>query len=152
MLEQIDHINIVVADIESMIGFYRDALGFRLTKRVTIGGAWVETVVGLPNVKAEVVYLEASAGARVELMQYISPESFRPSCICEPNAQGIRHLAFRAKDLDKMVESLQQRGVRFTSEVQQVPDSQVTYAGGVRKRIVYFQDPENNLLELCEYA
>jgi hypothetical protein len=35
--------------------------------------------------------------------------------------------------------------------VQSVPDSQVTYAGGVRKRLVYFRDPEGNLLELCEY-
>ena len=29
--------------------------------------------------------------------------------------------------------------------------TQVTYAGGVRKRLVYFHDPEGNLLELCEY-
>jgi len=26
-----------------------------------------------------------------------------------------------------------------------------TYAGGVRKRLIYFADPEGNLLELCEY-
>ena len=31
------------------------------------------------------------------------------------------------------------------------PDTQVTYAGGIRKRLVYFHDPEENLLELCEY-
>jgi hypothetical protein len=41
--------------------------------------------------------------------------------------------------------------VRFFSQIQLVPDSQVTYAGGLRKRLVYFQDPEGNLLELCEY-
>jgi hypothetical protein len=27
----------------------------------------------------------------------------------------------------------------------------VTYSGGVRKRLVYFRDPEDNILELCEY-
>jgi catechol 2,3-dioxygenase-like lactoylglutathione lyase family enzyme len=32
-----------------------------------------------------------------------------------------------------------------------VPSSQVTYANNVRKRLVYFRDPEGNLLELCEY-
>ena len=42
--------------------------------------------------------------------------------------------------------------VRVFSVIQTVPDSQVTYAGGVRKRLVYFHDPEGNLLELCEYA
>jgi len=41
--------------------------------------------------------------------------------------------------------------VKFFSAVQSVPDSQVTYAGGMRKRLVYFRDPEGNVLEFCEY-
>ena len=35
MLEQIDHVNIVVDDLESMVEFYRSVLGFAVTKRVT---------------------------------------------------------------------------------------------------------------------
>jgi catechol 2,3-dioxygenase-like lactoylglutathione lyase family enzyme len=54
-------------------------------------------------------------------------------------------------DITATVAKLKQAGVRFESDVEQVPDSQVTYAGGARKRIVYFYDPEGNLLELCEY-
>jgi hypothetical protein len=50
-----------------------------------------------------------------------------------------------------MVAKLRAAGVEFFSGVQTVPDSQVTYAGGVRKRLVYFRDPEGNILELCEY-
>ncbi len=38
-----------------------------------------------------------------------------------------------------------------SSAVHRVPTSQVTYAGGAQKRLVYFRDPEGNLLELCEY-
>ena len=42
-------------------------------------------------------------------------------------------------------------GAKVIGDVQQVPDEQVKYSGGIRKRLVYFHDPEGNLLELCEY-
>ena len=41
--------------------------------------------------------------------------------------------------------------MEFLSDVQRVPAEQVTYAAGVSKHLVYFRDPEGNLLELCEY-
>jgi catechol 2,3-dioxygenase-like lactoylglutathione lyase family enzyme len=148
---QIDHVNLVVEDLEKMIAFYRDALGLSLTKRVTISGQWIGAVVGLGDVNAEVVYLDFPQGPRIELIRYNAPITGRPAGVDKPNAPGLRHMAFKVDDIDALVARLQQAGVRFFSDVQSVPQSQVTYAGGVRKRLVYFQDPEGNLLELCEY-
>ena len=147
----IDHVTVVVADLERMVAFYRDVLGLRETKRVTIEGEWVAATVGLRDVHADVVYLDLEAGPRIELIRYNRPGMERPGGVDRPNAPGLRHLAFRIDGIDALVTKLSKAGVRFFSQVQQVPDSQVTYAGGVRKRIVYFQDPEGNLLELCEY-
>ena len=151
MLEAIDHINIVVADLERMIGFYTNLLGLKLTKRVTISGAWIDRTVGLSGASGDVVYLEFGAGPRIELIQYLSPPGERPDALSVSNTHGIRHIAFKVDDIDSIVARLRGAGVTFFSEVQTVPDSQVTYAGGIRKRLVYFQDPEGNLLELCEY-
>lgn len=151
MLEQIDHVNLVVRDLEPMIRFYRDVLGLSETKRVTISGAWVERVVGLKDVEADVVYMDAHGGPRLELIRYHRPDGDRPDGLERPNTHGLRHLAFRVRDIDRVVEALRAAGVRLVSDVQRVPDEQVTYAGGVRKRLVYFHDPEQNLLELCEY-
>jgi catechol 2,3-dioxygenase-like lactoylglutathione lyase family enzyme len=148
---QIDHVNLVVEDLEKMIAFYRDALGLSLTKRVTISGQWIGAVVGLGDVNAEVVYLDFPQGPRIELIRYNAPITGRPAGVDKPNAPGLRHMAFKVDDIDALVARIQQAGVRFFSDVQSVPQSQVTYAGGVRKRLVYFQDPEGNLLELCEY-
>jgi catechol 2,3-dioxygenase-like lactoylglutathione lyase family enzyme len=150
MLEAIDHINIVVADLETMLRFYTQVLSLNPTKRVTISGPWIENVVGLKNVVGEVVYLDLPTGPRVELIQY-KPAGANPAHLNESNTRGIRHLAFRVDDIDELFARLRNAGVEFLSDVQQVPDSQVTYAGGVRKRLVYFHDPEGNLLELCEY-
>jgi glyoxylase I family protein len=147
----LDHLNIVVADLDRMTSFYTDVLSLRVTKRVTITGDWVAQTVGLPEVHADVVYLDFESGPRIELIRYNRPVLSRPESVDRPNAPGFRHIAFKVDDIDALVAKLTAAGVKFFADVQRVPDSQVTYAGGIRKRLVYFQDPEGNLLELCEY-
>ncbi len=147
----IDHINIVVEDLDAMIAFYQDVLGFKLTRRAVISGDWISRVVGLPDVEAEAVYLDAPNPPRIELLKYRRPAVERPSGQDSPNAPGIRHIALKVADIDKCRVQLEAAGVRFYSETTVVPPAQVSYAGGVRKHIVYFADPEGNLLELCEY-
>jgi len=152
MLQQIDHVNIVVRDLERMISFYSDVLEMKVSKRVTISGDWVEQVVGLQGVEADVAYLELPDGPRVELIFYRQPASPPSVEVSQANIQGLRHLAFRVTDIDTVVDRLRGAGTRFFSDVITVPTVQVKYDGGARKRLVYLRDPEDNLLELCEYA
>ncbi len=153
MLKAIDHINIVVRQIDPMIMFYTQCLGMRVTKDVVICGKWIDQVVGLEGVKARVIYLQIGdgSGPRIELIDYQNPQSIDPGGQDQPNAVGIRHMAFAVQDIDVIVERLASRGVAFGSDVMTVPSGQVQYAGDVRKRLVYFKDPEGNILELCEY-
>lgn len=151
MIEQIDHVNLVVRDLEAMIEFYCKVLGFRVSKSVMISGAWIDAVVGLIDVVAGVVYLELPDGPRVELIYYerpASPEAGTPSL---STIFGLRHLAFRVSDIERAFARLEQAGVRSLSSVATVPRTQIQYADGAQKRLFYFYDPEGNLLELCEY-
>jgi catechol 2,3-dioxygenase-like lactoylglutathione lyase family enzyme len=151
MIESIDHVNLVVRDLERMTAFYRDVLGLRVTKEVSISGAWIDEVVGLNGVAGDVVYLELPSGPRIELIDYKSPTGVEQGVANQPNVFGLRHMAFRVSSIEAVAEKLSAAGIAFQSEVKTVPDTQVKYAGGVRKRLVYFRDPEGNLLELCEY-
>jgi catechol 2,3-dioxygenase-like lactoylglutathione lyase family enzyme len=151
MLTSIDHVNLVVSELSRMLAFYRDVLGMTVTKQVTISGDWIGKTVGLSDVAAEVVYLDLPSGPRIELIRYLSPDALKIEGVDRPNAIGLRHLAFRVDNVDAAVKRLRDAGVELFSDVQTVPDSQVTYAGGIRKRLVYFRDPEGNILELCEY-
>ena len=151
MLETIDHINIVVRDLPAMEAFYVNALGFAVSKRATIRGEWISRIVALQNAEANVVYLDLESGPRVELLEYVAPVGTTPSNIGLANTMGLRHMAFRVKDIEAAAARLKSAGVNLLSDIQTVPVSQVTYAGGVQKRLVYFHDPEQNLLELCEY-
>lgn len=152
MLDHIDHVNLVVRDLDRMTAFYEDVLGLDVTKRVSISGDWIDRVVGLAGVQADVVYLDLPSGPRIELINYRQPASPATTSPNEANLLGLRHIAFRVTDVDVVVERLRTAGTPFQSEVSTVPSSQVQYAGGAQKRLVYFRDPEGNLLELCEYC
>jgi catechol 2,3-dioxygenase-like lactoylglutathione lyase family enzyme len=134
-----------------MTAFYRDILGFHVTKQVRISGDWIDETVGLTGVVGDVVYLDLPSGPRIELIDYRQPRVSNPATINEPNLFGLRHIAFRVIEIDGLVDKLNQAGIKFQSDVKSVPDSQVTYSGGTRKRLVYFRDPEDNILEFCEY-
>jgi len=151
MIEGIDHINIVVKNLDRMVFFFENCLGFKVGKRVAINGDWIEGVVGLKQVEADVVYLDPQEGPRIELIKYRSPSGHAVEGLGVPNTFGIRHIAFRVTEIDTLVNKLKKKKIPFFSQVFQVPDTQVKYRGGARKRLVYFHDPEGNLLELCEY-
>jgi catechol 2,3-dioxygenase-like lactoylglutathione lyase family enzyme len=151
MLAAIDHINIVVDDIQKMEHFYTKVIGLNVFKRATITGEWVDRTVGLNGVRGDVVFLREEGGPSIELIKYCTPDGERPERLTDPNTKGLRHIAFRVQRIQEAVEHCRGFGVVFLSEVQEVPTLQVPQDGEKRKRIVYFSDPEGTLLELCSY-
>jgi catechol 2,3-dioxygenase-like lactoylglutathione lyase family enzyme len=152
MIEGIDHVNLVVRDLATMTAFYCEAMECRVTKQVTISGEWIASVVGLQGVVADVVYLDFPMGPRIELIRYRTPEGANWDALSNANSFGIRHIAFRVTDISAAAKRLCQAGVELRSEIATVPQNQVSYEGNASKRLVYFEDPEGNLLELCEYS
>ena len=148
---QIDHVNLVVRDMAAMIAFYRDVLGMTLARQVTIDGPWIDEVTGLRGVRADVAFLEAAGEPKIELLYYHSPPAQTIDGLGTANVLGLRHIAFRVTDIDRMADRLRAAGVPLMSKVYSVPTAQVAFAGA-EKRLVYFHDPEGNLLELCEYG
>ena len=152
MLTSIDHVNLVVKDMQKVLRFYCDVLGFKVTKEVTISGDWVEEVVGLKDVTADVVFVDLLDGPRIELIQYRSPQGAILSENQLPNTHGIRHIAFRVTDMEGAIDKLTKANIEFVGKLHTVPVSQVTFTGDRHKSIIYFRDPEGNLLELCCYS
>src|SRR5437868_11203803 len=61
MIRAVDHINIVVTDLERSVRFYTEVLGFKKTKEAYLEGEWIERIVGLRGVKARAVFIVAPA-------------------------------------------------------------------------------------------
>ena len=151
MICAIDHINIVVSDLERSIGFYTKVLGFKETHRAYLEGGWVESIVGLKGVRANVAYVIAPAGApRLELLCYESPSGERLPENSLPNTLGLRHLALQVDNIDTAVRRLKEAEAELISEPIVVPTDVITHQEG-HKVLCYFLDPDGVLLELTEY-
>src|SRR3954466_14769296 len=103
MIRAIDHLNIVVADLERSVRFYCDVLGFRKTHDVTMEGAWIEQIIGLRGVKGLVAFVEPPAGGvRIELLEYRTPAGTALPENSRANTRGLRHFALRVDDITAM--------------------------------------------------
>lgn len=151
MIRAIDHINFVVSDLEKSVKFYTELLGFRESKRAHLEGDWIEAIVGLKGVVADVAFIIAPAGEpRIELLCYKTPKGESIPVNSLANTVGIRHIAFRVDDLYATVEKLRSAGVKLLSEPVVVPETVVTHDAG-HKMLCYFHDPDGILLEITEY-
>jgi catechol 2,3-dioxygenase-like lactoylglutathione lyase family enzyme len=147
----VDHINIVVSDLERSVAFYTEVLGFSETRRATLEGAWVEKIVGLEGVHAKVAYVVAPGGEpRLELLQYVSPKGETIAACSTPNTLGLRHIAFRVEDIEATCAKLRESGAKVFSDPVIVPAGVVSHDAG-EKVLCYFLDPDGVLLELAEY-
>ena len=146
---KIDHLNIVVSDMEKSVAFYGDLLGLTKTFEATLEGEWIETVTGLKNLCARCVFFELEGcDVRLELLEYSNPRGEKIEINSSPNTLGLRHFAFETDEMDALVARLQVAQVKFVS-----PPVTVPFAVGNRgtKRLCYFHDPDGTLLEVAQY-
>ena len=149
MAMRINHVNIVVSDMERSLAFYAGLLGMRVTFEVMLEGEWIDRVTGLTGVRARCVFCQPpGGGARFELLQYQYPEGAQGSENSAPHTQGLRHVALEVEDLDAEYARLTAAGMRFVSAPVAVPFG---VAGSVRKRLCYCLDPDGALVEIADY-
>lgn len=152
MKVRIDHVNIVVSDMERSVRFYTEHLGLRRGFETVLEGSWVETVTGLPGARAHCVFMETDdPQVRLELLQYLAPEGTAAPANSQPHTSGLRHLAFTLSDgaaLDTLAASLRQAGVPVVSDPVTVP-FRVASLG--QKRLFYFLDPDGTIIEAAAY-
>ena len=151
MIHAVDHINLVVSDLKRSVEFYTELLGFKEIKRAHLEGEWIESIIGLKDVRANVVYIVAPAGEpRLELLCFDSPCGEAIPANSLANTPGLRHIALRVEDIHATVKSLTEAGVKIVGEPVAVPTDVITHDAG-HKVLCYFLDPDGTLLELAEY-
>lgn len=144
LLKNIDHINIVVKDLDAVKTFFL-ALGFELKDRSRLEGEWISKIVGLRGVDAEYVKLTLPGdNASIELIRFDAPPVNEIPNPEKANTQGLRHVAFEVDDIEKTVAFLKKNGI--------IPISSVQEYSAANKKLVYFQGPEGILLELAQYG
>ena len=136
------HIGICVADLTVATRFYRDGLGFQLRSELRIGGWPTTTLLRLPEVDLEAVYLERD-GTRIELLHYVEPGAVGDASPRPMNGRGLTHLSLRVDDLRGTLEALRAVGARVLDETLiEIPDFGAA--------AVMLTDPDGTLIELVQ--
>lgn len=126
LLGGIHHVAIIASDYARSRRFYHEVLGLPIIAETLREArqSW-KLDLALPD------------GSQLELFSFPAPPP-RPS---RPEACGLRHLAFRVTDLERVISHLQGQGI----EVEAVRVDELT-----GRRFTFFADPDGLPLELYE--
>src|SRR5581483_9790659 len=100
-IQRMDNVLIVVEDLEAAKAFFTE-LGMELEGETPVEGSWVDSVVGLNGVRADITMMRTPDGhGRVELTKFHAPPAVRAEAESAPaNALGIRRIMFAVEDID----------------------------------------------------
>jgi catechol 2,3-dioxygenase-like lactoylglutathione lyase family enzyme len=142
VIERIDHLNIVVSDLDQTKEFFC-LLGFREGIRSELDAQFLEKVTGIRGARGQFVSMHhPGSGMAIELLKF-DAEAVTAVNPGRADQIGYRHLAFAVADIEQTVRRLQEAGVEFLSPIQTWEKT--------GKRLVYFRGPDGILLELAEY-
>ncbi len=140
-IQRMDHVGIVVDDLAAAMEFFVQ-LGLELQGERSVEGRWVDRIVGLEGVRAEIAMMQTPDGhGRLELTKFQTPVERGDGRHAQANTLGIRHLAFVVEDIDAVVAGLRARGSELVGELERYQDSY---------RLCYVRGPEGIIVELAE--
>lgn len=142
MIVGLHHASITTPDLDRLVAFYRDQMGFSVALETEwdAGNTTADRIFGLADTAVRMAMLRTS-NAFLELFEFRHPVG-RPADdarqVCD---QAITHICLQVTDLASEYARLSAVGMRFHSEPQDVP--------GLCKA-VYGRDPDGNIVELVE--
>lgn len=152
MFVDILHIGFTVADIERSVDWYGRVFGLELIHRQRSDNAYTRTLVGVPQAVLEVAQFALPAAPppfsthMLELIQYVNG-SAEKALRLDVNQPGTAHLGFVVTDIHTKYQQLLADGVNFVN-----PPVRVTEGANVGGFACYLRDPDDNVLELMQFA
>ena len=145
MIRGIHHIGLSTPDIDRLVSFYRDVMGFE----VVMTSQWrdreiIDRMVGLSGSAARQVMVKAG-NAFLELFEYESPVPRPATSDRNPADHGYTHFCIDVVDIDAEYERLSANGMTFHA-----PPPTSDELGHSRLRAIYGRDPDGNIIELQE--
>ena len=130
-IKQINHVAIVVENIDASLAFWCDALGIEMHE-----------LRDVPAEKSKVAFLPV-AGSEIELVQPTSDDSGIAKYLVK-RGQGMHHVCLEVDDIEGMLAQLSAKGVRLINEQPR------TAADGKRYAFVHPESTSGVLVELYQ--
>lgn len=104
MFKRLDHVGLVVHDIDAALQTYCNQLGFRLLERVAI-----------PEQKVVAAFLDAG-NSTIELISPTDTESGTARFLAN-RGEGTHHVCYEVDDIEATLAELRKAGVRLIDEI-----------------------------------
>jgi len=102
-VKKINHVAIVVKDIDAALAFWRDQLGLKLNH-----------IEDVPSQASKVAFMPVGEG-EVELVEPTNPDSGLAKYL-NTRGEGMHHLCVEVDDIEGMLAQLKEKGVRLINE------------------------------------
>jgi catechol 2,3-dioxygenase-like lactoylglutathione lyase family enzyme len=140
-IRRFDHVGITVADLDTATAFFV-GLGLEVEGRMFMEGEFVDTVIGIPGSRSQIVMLRLpSGGPGIELSSFVAPEHEPGSPAAMANELGLRNVSFEVDDLPATVERLAADGYGLVGGIGQYESIW---------RMAYVRGPEGIIVSLAE--
>ena len=141
-VRRFDHVGITVSDLDAATEFFV-GLGLEVEgARMVVEGEFLDTVIGIPGSRTEVVMLRTpDGGTRLELSSFVRPDHQPGSPAAMATELGLRNVAFEVDDLQAVVDRLATEGYGLV--------------GGIGRyehiwRMAYVRGPDGIIVSLAE--
>ncbi len=133
MPERIDHVAIIVRDLEQALTFYRDTLGIAPRE-----------IKEVPSEEVRIAFLPMGGpgGSEIELLEPTTPSSSR-SRFLEKRGEGMHHICLEVENIETALREMQAKGAS-------VLDTAPRIAAEGRAIFLHPRDTNGVLLELLE--
>jgi len=141
MTLRMDHVSIVVEDLDAAVAFFVE-LGMEREDQQAVGGDWVDRINGIEGIQVDIVMVRTPDGhGKVELTTFHHPEATTAEPDAPPNTLGLRSLMFEVDDVDDTVARLRAHGGELVGTVEQYEDLY---------RLCYLRGPAGVIVALAE--
>ena len=128
-IKSLHHIAIICSDYEKSKKFYTEILGFN-----------IDNEIYRKERKSFKLDLSLNGEYLIELFSFPNPPN-PPNRLTQPEASGLRHIAFGINELDKWIKYLNKKNI----ETEPIRIDEIT-----NKRFTFLTDPDNLPIELYE--
>jgi len=135
-----DHVGITVADLDTVTAFFV-GLGLEVEGRMVMEGEFVDTVIGIPDSRSDIVTLRPPGGGTgLELSSFTRPDHQPGSPGAMSTELGLRNVMFEVDDLQAVVDRLAADGYGLVGGIGQYEDIW---------RMAYVRGPEGIIVALA---
>jgi len=121
-IQRMDHVGYVVRDLPAAIAFFLE-LGLELEGEAAVGGDWVDRLVGLEGVRADLAVLRTPDGhGRIEVSAFRSPVTTATAPRAPVDTPGIPRITFAVDDVEDVLARLRPHGAELVGEVARYED------------------------------